>query len=120
MHHLYFTIFNISLQLDCCIRENAQVAIVILIDPRSLKTWQCIWICGQYNCGKYRSDPYEDINSYLQVDEIVYYLQGMQSDVYKTAATMLNNHTKFIIIPEVSQPYLLYTVKLCISPPYRC
>ena len=50
--------------------------------------------------GKYRSDPYEDINSYLQVDEIVYYLQGMQSDVYKTAATLLNNHTKFIIIPE--------------------
>ena len=42
-------------------------------------------------------------NFYLQVDEIVYYLQGIQSDVYKTAATLLNNHTKFIIIPEVSQ-----------------
>ena len=65
--------------------------------------------------GKYQSDPYEDINSYLQIDEIVYFLQGVQ--IYKTAATLLNNHTKFIIIPEVSQPYLLYTVKLCIFPP---
>ena len=70
--------------------------------------------------GKYQSDPNEDINSYLQVDEIVYCLKGMQSDVYKTAATLLNNHPNFIIIPEVSQPYLLNTVKLCIFPPYRC
>ena len=53
--------------------------------------------------GKYQSDPYEDIN-YLQVDEIVYYFQGMQSNAYKTAATLLNNYTKFIIISEVSQP----------------
>ena len=41
------------------------------------------------------------------MDEIVYYLQGMQSDIYKQSSTLLNNNTKFVIIPEVSHPQFL-------------
>ena len=40
LHHLYFTIFDISIQLDCCIQENAQVAIVIQRDQESLKIYE--------------------------------------------------------------------------------
>ena len=57
--------------------------------------------------GEYQSDPYEDINKthiYSLMKLCTIYLQGMQSDAYKTAGTLLNNHTKFVIIPEVNQP----------------